>query len=109
MKTLAIAGALLVGISVLPAGQAQARGCISGALLGGTAGHFAGHHGLLGAAAGCVIGHHYANRHARMYRTTPQSGYGSSAAPQSGYNSSGYNSSGYNSSTMPQQVPAQRY
>ena len=26
------------------------------------AGHFAGHHGLLGAVAGCAIGHHEANK-----------------------------------------------
>ena len=39
---------------------AQAKGCVKGALLGGAAGHVAGHHGLLGAAAGCAIGHHHA-------------------------------------------------
>lgn len=44
---------------------AEAKGCIKGALVGGTAGHFAGHHGLLGAAAGCVIGHHEANKQPR--------------------------------------------
>jgi hypothetical protein len=32
-------------------------------VVGGVAGHFAGHHALLGAAAGCVIGHHYAKKH----------------------------------------------
>jgi hypothetical protein len=44
----------------------QAKGCIKGALIGGTAGHFAGHHGLLGAAAGCVIGRHEANRQRQL-------------------------------------------
>jgi hypothetical protein len=34
----------------------EAKGCIKGALVSGTAGHFAGHHGLLEAAADCVIG-----------------------------------------------------
>jgi hypothetical protein len=32
-----------------------------GAVIGGVAEHFAGHHGLAG--AGCVIGHHEANKH----------------------------------------------
>jgi hypothetical protein len=91
MKALAIAGALLIGVAVIPAGQAQARGCIKGALVGGTAGHFVGHHGILGAAAGCLIGHHYAHKHARMNRTTTQ------------------DNSSYGSSTAPQEVPAQRY
>jgi hypothetical protein len=30
-------------------------------LIGGIAGHVAGHHGLLGAAAGCLIGRHQAH------------------------------------------------
>ena len=39
--------------------RARATGCSAkGAVVGGTAGHFAGHHGILGAAAGCVIGRH---------------------------------------------------
>jgi hypothetical protein len=41
---------------------AEAKGCIKGALVGGAAGHFTGHHGLIGAAAGCAIGHHEANK-----------------------------------------------
>ena len=40
-------------------GQAQAAGCLSGALLGGVAGHMA-HHGVLGALGGCAVGHHMA-------------------------------------------------
>jgi len=36
--------------------------------VGGTAGHFAGHHGVLGAAAGCVIGRHEANKRAKLQR-----------------------------------------
>jgi hypothetical protein len=51
---------------------------LKGAVIGGVAGHFAGHHGLLGAGAGCVIGHHEAtNARERAY----QEGYGNSAAP----------------------------
>jgi hypothetical protein len=44
---------------------APAAGCLKGAAIGGVAGHYAGHHGLLGAGAGCLIGHHEANKHAR--------------------------------------------
>jgi len=40
---------------------ADAKGCINGAIVGGAAGHMAGH-GKLGAAAGCVVGHHEANK-----------------------------------------------
>jgi hypothetical protein len=44
-------------------GPADARGCLKGAAVGGAAGHYVGHHGLLGAAAGCLIGRHEANKH----------------------------------------------
>ena len=47
------------------AAPAQAAGCLKGAAVGGIAGHYAGHHGVLGAGAGCVIGHHEATKHAR--------------------------------------------
>src|SRR3954447_6419043 len=89
MKGLVIASALVLGAMLLPTGQAQAKGCIKGALVGGTAGHFMGHHGVLGAMAGCAVGHHRAAKHERNTDTAPRSGYGSSAAPQ--------------------QVPAERY
>ena len=45
---------------------ANAAGCLKGAAVGGVAGHFAGHHGVLGAGAGCVIGHHEASKHAHQ-------------------------------------------
>jgi predicted transcriptional regulator with HTH domain len=45
---------------------APAAGCLKGAVIG-VAGHYAGHHGLLGAGAGCVIGHHEAKKHAREH------------------------------------------
>jgi hypothetical protein len=52
--------ALGVGLAiVLIAAPAQA-GCLKGAVIGGIAGHFAHHHGVLGAVAGCAIGHHMA-------------------------------------------------
>ena len=46
---------------------APAAGGRKGAVIGGVAGHYAGHHGLLGAGAGCVIGHHEAKKHAREH------------------------------------------
>jgi hypothetical protein len=80
MKWLAIAGALVIGTAFLPAGQAQA-GCLTGALVGGAAGHFLGHHGFLGAAAGCFVGHrHEKKKEARTNHATPR--YGSSTAPR---------------------------
>jgi hypothetical protein len=47
--------------ALLP-GIAEAKGCLKGAAVGGIGGHFAGHHGLVGAAAGCAVGHHMANK-----------------------------------------------
>ena len=84
MKGLAIASALVLGAVLLPTGPAQAKGCIKGALVGGTAGHFVGHHGLLGAMAGCAIGHHRAAKRERNYDAGSRSGYGSSSAPAAG-------------------------
>ena len=66
MKSLALAAALLAGAALLPTGQAQAAGCLKGAVVGGVAGHFMGHHGGIGAAAGCAIGHHRAAKNAQQ-------------------------------------------
>jgi uncharacterized protein YfiM (DUF2279 family) len=58
MKSLIAAVALVaIGSAAIPS-DAYAIGCLSGAAVGGVAGHYAGHHGLLGAAAGCAVGHH---------------------------------------------------
>ena len=56
------------------AAPAQAAGCLKGAAVGGVAGHYAGHHGVLGAGAGCVIGHHEATKHAREKAQQQQQG-----------------------------------
>jgi hypothetical protein len=82
MKGLMIASALVLGAALLPAGPAQAKGCLKGAVVGGTAGHFAGHHGALGAMAGCAVGHHQAAKHERATEKDNQGGSGSSSAPQ---------------------------
>jgi hypothetical protein len=58
----ALALLMAAGWATIPA---QAAGCLKGAAVGAVAGHFAGHHGVLGAGAGCVIGHHEATKHAR--------------------------------------------
>jgi hypothetical protein len=62
---------LAIGRAGVPA---QAAGCLKGAVVGGAAGHVAGHHGVVGAGAGCIIGHHEAKRHARQ--KTQQQGAG---------------------------------
>ena len=64
MKTLLTCAVLALGLAI-STGAADAKGCIKGAVVGGAAGHFAHHHGVLGAAAGCVIGHHMANKKAK--------------------------------------------
>ena len=64
-----LALAVMAGIT---SSAAKAAGCLKGAAVGGVAGHFAGHHGVLGAGAGCVIGHHEASKHARQQATQNQ-------------------------------------
>ena len=59
MKPLILCTAIL-GIVFVPA-AAEAKGCIKRAIVGGVAGHLAGH-GKVGAVAGCIIGHHEANK-----------------------------------------------
>lgn len=46
--------------------SADAKGCLKGAVVGGVAGYYSGHHGILGAATGCVIGRHEANKRDRV-------------------------------------------
>jgi hypothetical protein len=59
-----VAGAVaLTGVAAIQPAQA---GCLSGAAVGGVAGHFAGHHGLIGAGIGCAVGHHREVVHERQ-------------------------------------------
>jgi hypothetical protein len=60
----------LASLGVLAVSPANAKGCLKSAVVGGTAGHFAGHHGVLGAAAGCLIGRHEASKRARTQGQT---------------------------------------
>ena len=79
MKSL-IALAILASVATVAVPRdAAAVGCLSGAAVGGVAGHVAGHHGLLGAAAGCAVGHHAAvvrrrNAQAAQYNGGYQNG-----------------------------------
>lgn len=63
---------LCMAVAALSTG-ANAAGCLKGAAAGGIAGHFVGHHGLLGAAAGCAIGHHRANKKEQQAATQNRS------------------------------------
>src|SRR5580700_3885486 len=62
MKSMLVAAAAMLAVVGLSSGPSEAAGCVKGAMIGGVAGHFVGHHGLLGAGVGCAIGHHEANR-----------------------------------------------
>jgi hypothetical protein len=81
MKAILIPAAFAVAVTglALSSTPAPAKGCLKGAAVGGVAGHFAGHHGLLGAGAGCIIGHHEATKHAR--ERAYHEGYGSGTPP----------------------------
>jgi len=63
MKILIGCTAIVVALAGIT--SAEAKGCLKGAAVGGIAGHYAAHHGVLGAAAGCVIGRHEANKRDR--------------------------------------------
>jgi uncharacterized protein YcfJ len=65
MRSIVITAGLLVALAGFAATPADAAGCLKGAVVGGIAGHYVGHHGLVGAGAGCLIGRHAENRRAR--------------------------------------------
>jgi hypothetical protein len=56
-KVMMLAAGLLAVSAIGAARPADAAGCLKGAAVGGIAGHFAGHHGLIGAGIGCAVGH----------------------------------------------------
>jgi hypothetical protein len=66
MKMLVASVTIILGLAVVT--SAEAKGCLKGAAVGGVAGHYSGHHGLIGAAAGCVIGRHEANKRDRLQK-----------------------------------------
>ena len=83
MRAILLPAAFAVAVTgvALSSTPAPAKGCLKGAVIGGVAGHYVGHHGLLGAGAGCIIGHHEANKRARERERAYQEGYGSSVPP----------------------------
>ena len=78
MKSASFTAAIVLLTAMLASSPAPAAGCLKGAVVGGIAVHYAGHHGLLGAGAGCLIGKHYASKQARQEINNRNSGYGSS-------------------------------
>ncbi|ACK81211.1 hypothetical protein [Methylorubrum extorquens] len=83
IATIMAAATMLVAGSV----QAEAKGCIKGAIIGGVAGHYLADRGVVGAVAGCLGGRYLANRAARRrdvdygQRVRRPDGY----APRGGY------------------------
>ena len=77
MKKIAIMAAIapLALFALATPNSAQAAGCIRGAIVGGAVGHFAGHHGLVGAGVGCAIGHHEATTRMREREYDRDRGY----------------------------------
>jgi hypothetical protein len=75
LKSIVIAAAIGAAALGMSTSGANAAGCLKGAILGGVAGHYAGHHGWLGAGAGCLLGRQLANRPVRP-QTTRQHQYG---------------------------------
>jgi Ni/Co efflux regulator RcnB len=67
MKSFIYVAAFALALAAM-AEPAAAKGCVRGAFMGGVAGHYVAHHGLLGAAAGCLIGRHEAKKHEREQR-----------------------------------------
>jgi hypothetical protein len=86
-RSLISAAAGVLFAAGLAAAPAHAAGCLKGAAVGGVAGHFLGHHALLGAGAGCLIGHHEAAKHARERAREEQA--------QRNYSGSNYGHSDY--------------
>jgi hypothetical protein len=81
MKTFAALAILVAAGAVALPRDAGAVGCLSGAAVGGVAGHYAGHHGILGAAAGCAVGHHAKVVQRRRAAEAQRQGYYQQGAP----------------------------
>lgn len=62
-KALILATALFATVGL--ASEAQAKGCIKGAIVGGAAGSVV-KHGKAGAVVGCIAGHHRAKVKSRV-------------------------------------------
>lgn len=74
MRILPLAAAALLALPI----SANA-GCLTGALVGGAAGHLAGH-GILGAGAGCIIAHQH-SKHLKQQQAAQQANMANSNKP----------------------------
>ncbi len=90
---------LLGGVAVVGFGASAQAGCLSGAAIGGVAGHVVGHHGLLGAAVGCAVGHHRSEGRREQYddRSNQQGGYQREGAYRTGPDRQTYGRNAYRS------------
>ena len=79
MRNAKLFTAVLLATAVF-AGEASAKRCLTGAAVGGTAGHFAGKHALIGAGVGCAIGRHRANKKERAAAAASANSNSSNAA-----------------------------
>jgi hypothetical protein len=71
MKLKASIVASIIALSAV-AGQAQAAGCLKGAVAGAVASHFVGKgHAVAGAVGVCIVGRHYAKAKADAAACTP--------------------------------------
>ena len=87
MRAILVPAAFALGLATVALGStpAPAAGCLKGAVIGGVAGHYVGHHGLLGAGAGCLIGRHEANKHAWEHAERERASERGYQAGQEGY------------------------
>lgn len=72
-----------VGLTFVGVGQAEAKGCIKGAIIGGVAGHHLANRGVVSTVAGCLGGRYIASRNSRQ-QYAPTRGGGARYAPQRG-------------------------
>ncbi|AWN40034.1 hypothetical protein [Methylobacterium durans] len=86
MRIVATAPVLVI-VTLMSIGTAEAKGCIKGAIIGGIAGHYLAERGVVGAVAGCLAGRALANRRAQREidygsRVQPRgAGYGPASRP----------------------------
>jgi hypothetical protein len=73
---LSLAFFALAALAVAVTSPADAKGCLKGAVVGGVAAHYAGHHGTIGALAGCAYGRHRAKEQARQPQGQAPAGQG---------------------------------
>ena len=88
MRVILVPAAFVLGLATvaLASTPAPAAGCLKGAVIGGVAGHYVGHHGLFGAGAGCLIGRHEANKYAWEHAERDRAYEHGYHAGQEGYN-----------------------